>query len=100
MISSCLLYQATTVRASRFWIVSVFDDFARLLSSLLRRSHSELNGKVMLMGRFAVKRIFTYIEEGLGVYKYMRYGKVWLRKLWLMHEYCLPQVDTVPLLSA
>ena len=54
----------------------------------------------MLMGRFAVKRIFTYIEEGLGVYKYMRYGKVWLRKLWLMHEYCLPQVDTVPLLSA
>jgi hypothetical protein len=74
--------------------VSVFDDFVRLLSSLLRRSHSELNGKGMLMGRFAVKRMFTYIEEGLGVYEYMRYGKVWLRKLWrglrseeiIMHE--------------
>ena len=45
--------------------MSVFDDFVRLLWRLLRRSHSELNGKDMLMGRSAVKRFFTCIEEGL-----------------------------------
>jgi hypothetical protein len=53
--------------------VSVFDDFVRFLSSLLRRLHSELNKKGMFIRRFTVKRYFTEIKKGLKVYKYMRY---------------------------
>ena len=49
IISSCLLNQAVTIRASRSWILSLLDGFFRFLSSLLRRSHSELNGKGILI---------------------------------------------------
>jgi hypothetical protein len=67
MMSLYSLNQAAIVRALRSWILPLFHDFVRVLSSLLRRSHIELNGKGMLIGRFVVKRFFAYIEKGLGV---------------------------------
>jgi hypothetical protein len=51
MISLCLLNQAITVLALRSWFLPLRDDFVRVLSNLLRRPHTELNGKGMLIGK-------------------------------------------------
>jgi hypothetical protein len=67
MISLYLLIQAAIIRALRSWILPLFNNFVRVLSSLLKRSHIKLNGKGMLTGRFVVKRFFAYIEKGLEI---------------------------------
>ena len=50
MIPLCLLNQETTVLASRSGTLPAADDLVRFLSSSLRSSQSELNGKGILIG--------------------------------------------------